>query len=104
MGRIRGPARPTAFQRWMADSGLIHARIAPRRPQQNGIIERSHRTDNEELFRRERFASSEERRYRLRLWEMHYNTRRPHQGLGGLRPIDAYRADYRFHAGSRMLM
>jgi len=66
--------------------GLIHGRSAPHSPWQNGIIERSHRTDNEELFDRERFADAEERRYRLRLWEYEYNTRRPHQALGGRTP------------------
>ena len=47
---------------------------------QNGCIERSNRTDKEELFNRFRFCSSEERKCCLKLWEYGYNYKRPHQG------------------------
>ena len=84
--------------------GLRHHTIRYRSPWQNGIIERSHRTDNEELFHLLRFTSSEERKYQLKLWEFEYNNRRPHQGLKGKTPIEVYRAEYRCHAASRMLI
>ena len=83
---------------------MIHGLSQRASPWQNGFIERSHRTDNEELFEVLDFESSEERRYNLRLWEMYYNHHRPHQGLGGKIPIQVYREDYRMHAASRMLM
>jgi putative transposase len=98
------PERKTAFERMTERLGLIHGRSAPHSPWQNSIIERNHRTDNEELFRRERFADSEERRYRLRLWEYEYNTRRPHQSLAGRTPLDVFVSEYPFHAAARMLM
>ncbi len=98
------PERKTTFERLTQELGLLHGRCARHSPWQNGIIERSHRTDNEELFHRARFADPEERRYRLRLWEYEYNMRRPHQGLGGRTPLEVFVSDYPFHAAARMLM
>lgn len=97
------PERRTAFQRLCAARNLRHATSAPRSPWQNGIIERSHRTDNEELFADTEFTDPEERRYQLRLWEMYYNTQRPHQGLAGRTPLEVFRQDYPAEAGLRML-
>jgi transposase InsO family protein len=98
------PERQSAFERTIAELDLLHGRSQRGCPWQNGFIERSHRTDNEELFHCERFTDPEERRYRLRLWEQEYNTRRPHQGLGGKTPMDVFVSDYLTHVVSRMLM
>jgi transposase InsO family protein len=103
MKRSAHPERKTAFERTVADLALMHAQCEPASPWQNGIVERSHRTDNEELFHRIRFDNSEERRYQLKLWEYEYNTRRPHQGLGGQTPVAVYLSEYVFHAHGRML-
>jgi len=92
------PARQCAFERRMQQLGLRHFRLPPRSPWRNGLIERSHRTDNENCFHTQRFHSSEERRYRHRLWEMHYNTERPHQGLHYLTPRTCFQRDYPFIA------
>lgn len=97
------PERATAFQRLIFDLDLLHGTIRPGCPWQNAMIERSNRTDNEELFHRMRFEDSESRRYHLRLWENYYNNRRPHQGLGMRTPMETYLADYRLHACVRML-
>jgi transposase InsO family protein len=98
------PERRTAFQNQAQALQLIHATIAKGQPWRNGIIERTHRTDNEELFDQMHFASSEERQYQLCLWEMEYNNRRPHQGLEGKCPLEVLREEYRLHAATRMLM
>ena len=98
------PERQTAFQRAVASLGLLHATCQKRSPWQNGFIERSHRTDNDELFHQVHFNSSEERRYYFRLWEMHYNCKRPHQGLNGQFPLAVFRKDYRLFASSCMLI
>ncbi len=95
--------RKSAFEKLVGDLHLLHGTIRPGCPWQNGIVERSNRTDNEELFDREQFVDSEQRRYRLKLWEFEYNTRRPHQGLGGRTPMDIYLSEYRTHAHTRML-
>lgn len=92
------PERQTTFERTIARLGLRHWRIGCRKPWQNGIIERSNRTDNEECFHQQIFTSSDERRYIHRLWEMYYNTERPHQGLQGHVPLTIFQRDYPFHA------
>lgn len=98
------PQRITAFERMAHQLGLRHWRIPRRAPWRNGFIERSNRTDNEECFHRQQFESSEERRYIHRLWEMSYNTRRPHQGLGGETPDAVFRREYARDASVRLLM
>jgi transposase InsO family protein len=93
------PERKTAFERTIARLRLRHWRIAKGAPWQNGIIERSNRTDNDECFSQQQFSCSEERRYVHRLWEMHHNTKRPHQGLDGQSPIQVFERDCPLHAG-----
>ena len=92
------PERRSAFEQTVAALDLLHGRSRPGCPWQNGIIERSHRTDNEELFHCQRFTNSEERRYQLCLWEQEYNYRRPHQALGGLTPREVFVRDYPYDA------
>jgi transposase InsO family protein len=98
------PERQTTFQHTLQQLHLRHGTSMPFKPWQNGIVERSHRTDNEELFHVLRFADAEERRYQLKLWEQEYNWRRPHQSLGGQTPMAVYLQEYPTHAASRMLM
>jgi transposase InsO family protein len=98
------PERKSAFEKKVSSLNLIHGKCCPGHPWQNGIIERSHRTDNEELFHQINFKDAEMRRYQLKLWEFEYNNRRPHQSLGGQTPTQIYLANYRLHAVSRMLM
>jgi len=97
------PDRQTTFQRLLEQLHMIHGTCVPYKPWQNGIVERSHRTDNEELFHVLRFSDPEERRYQLKLWEQEYNWRRPHQALDGRTPMQVYLEEYPLHAGSRML-
>lgn len=97
------PERKTAFTKEVEDSGRIHAQIKKASPWRNGIIERSHRTDNEECFSQIGFSSSEERRYQHHLWEMYYNCYRSHQGLQGKTPLETYKELYPLHAGARNL-
>lgn len=104
MKRSAHPHRTCAFERTIFALDLLHGTIKPGCPWQNGMIERSNRTDNEELFDRMTFADSESRRYYLRLWEDYYNHQRPHQGLGLRTPMDVYRSDYVMHTHTRMLM
>ena len=61
---------------------MIHGLIEKGKPWRNGFIERSNRTDKEAILTQKHFTCEEHRRYELRLWEMHYNRERPHQGLG----------------------
>ncbi len=52
------PERKTTFDRSLERLGLRHWRIARRSPWQNGFIERSNRTDNDECFSLQQFSSS----------------------------------------------
>jgi len=95
------PERQSGFEKALQEEGYKHGLCKPGCPWQNGIVERSHRTDNEECFRLQQFTSTQERQYYLRLWEDYYNWQRPHMGLGGLTPMQAYIQRYPLHARSR---
>jgi transposase InsO family protein len=95
------PGYMSAFERYLKDQGFLHGKSQKRSPWQNGFIERSHRTDNENLFQQFVFTSAEERKYMLKLWEYEYNYLRPHQGLSDRTPIELYLENYPVHAASR---
>ena len=92
------PERTTAFTKTVQTYGGHHALIDKDKPWNNGFIERSNRTDNDEFFSQKHFASSEERQYLFRLWEMEYNSQRPHQGINNKTPLDVFRQKYSYHA------
>lgn len=83
--------------RWIK-LGITPLRIVPGKPQQNGRLERFHRTLKQETAtppamtpgaQLERFAAFTEE----------YNRQRPHQALGGLRPANCYTASERAYKG-----
>jgi transposase InsO family protein len=92
------PQRKRAFEQTIERLGLRHWRIPRGSPWCNGFIERSNRTDNEECFHQYTFSSPEERQYIDRLWEMYYNSERPHQGLDGHTPLAVFHRDYPIQA------
>lgn len=65
--------RPHAFSVLCGEFGATHYLIDPGKPQQNSFVERSHRTDQEKFYDELEFASFEDLRYKLRLWNMDYN-------------------------------
>ncbi len=67
---------------------IEHYLIDPGKPQQNGKVERSHRSDQESFYDRIKFNSVDELKYKLRLWNMYYNDLE-HCGLNGLTPNEA---------------
>ena len=54
-------------------AGIRHRYIRPRRPQQNGKVERSHRIDQEEFWGKHKFTDFEEAAQALTRWERTYN-------------------------------
>ena len=50
---------------------IKHYLIDPGKPAQNGAVERSHREDPEKFYDELSFASAEDLRYRVRLWNMY---------------------------------
>ena len=85
--RFRGP-RLRAF---CARFGISLVFNEPYCPEQNGKVERYHRTfKSEAVWRTISFRDPTETvRYKLALWVGHYNFRRPHGGLGmgGVAPV-----------------
>ena len=65
--------RPHAFSALCQEFRATHYLIDPGKPQQNSFVERSHRTDQEKFYDELEFASFEDLRYKLRLWNMDYN-------------------------------
>ncbi len=62
------------------DLGIEHRRNPPGCLQANGKVERSHRTDEDEFYRRFTFSSAQDLQRLLREWEREYNHGRPHPG------------------------
>jgi transposase InsO family protein len=87
-----GSEFPLAFRLAVEAAGMRHRYIKPRRPQQNGKVERSHRIDSEEFWDRRTFASREEAATALATWEHHYNYVRFSLALGGRTPAEKLEA------------
>ncbi len=83
-----GAEFPFAFSLAVQEAGMKHRYIKPRRPQQNGKVERSHRIDNEEFWGRHVFTAFETAATALRGWERTYNHERFSMALGGRTPSE----------------
>jgi transposase InsO family protein len=83
-----GPEFPLAFRLSVEGAGMRHRYITPRRPQQNGKVERSHRIDSQEFWGRQTFTTRAEAEEALREWEHRYNHERFSLALGGLTPAE----------------
>jgi len=75
-----------AFSWHLEDLGISHRKTRVRCPEENGKVERSHRTDEQEFYSINRFVSIHHLRRLLRQWETEYNSQRPHMALGGKTP------------------
>lgn len=74
------------------EHGLSHRRIKPHCPEENGLIERAHRTFEEALEGEELtdFLQAEKVIDKMIRW---YNEERLHSALGFLRPVDYYQGN-----------
>lgn len=79
---------PFAFALAVEALGIRHRYIKPRRPQQNGKVERSHRIDHEEFWSRQRFDDFAAATVGLRAWESRYNHERFSLALQGRTPAE----------------
>jgi len=79
---------------WWTKLGIVHQRIKPGRPQQNGRHERMHRTLKAAVTRPREFdlAAQQER---LDAFTDEYNNIRPHRALGGVTPASLYQRSSR---------
>jgi transposase InsO family protein len=70
----------------LAEAGVRHLLIPPRRPQVNGKVERFNRTLLEEWAYVRLYRSNGARLQALSSWLQFYNSSRPHTALGGRPP------------------
>jgi transposase InsO family protein len=80
------------FKKVLSEQGLGHVRIKPHCPEENGLVERTHRTVGEVLDELE-LQDLEDARMAIDKIVQWYNTERLHSALQFLRPIDYYRGD-----------
>lgn len=84
-----GPARLTELSVWLLRLGLETEIIAPGKPQQNGRLERLHRTLKAETASPpEEDCAAQQRCFDV--WRGQYNHIRPHEALGMRCPGDVY--------------
>lgn len=65
--------KKSRFQKQLEKMGIKHKRIRPYSPWQNGIVERSHRIDNELFYNKRRFKSYEEMEKAFKRYHSRYN-------------------------------
>jgi len=78
------------FNRVLTEHGLTHVRIRPHCPEENGLVERAHRTFAEVIDEME-FRDVEDARAKIAEIARWYNEERLHSALYFLRPVDYYR-------------
>lgn len=73
------------FDVFCASHGIVHYLIDPGKPAQNGMVERSHREDEEKFYQENSFKNLHDLQKKLRLWNDYYNNLE-HCGLNGKTP------------------
>lgn len=76
---------------------ITHYLIDPGKPAQNGKVERSHRTDQEEFYDRNEFVSFRDLKQKAKMFLDYYNNDREHLGIGGLTPVEKLKTIARFN-------
>lgn len=76
-----------------AEHNIIHYLIDPGKPAQNGTVERSHRSDQETFYDRNKFKSFADLQKKLKEWNIYYNNLE-HCGLSGQTPNE-FLANYK---------
>ncbi len=98
-GRFNRPPVEMLFDRILREHGVEHLLTQPRSPTTTGKVERFHRALRTE-FRTDRvFASLAVAQAELDAWVEDYNTRRPHQGIGMVPPVERFRLPCRCAGG-----
>lgn len=87
------------FEQYLENEGIDHTHARPHHPQTLGKVEALNKRIKSELFDHHHFNSLEQAFSGLTEWVEHYNTKRPHQGIGGfLVPAE------RFHGRSEEVL
>jgi len=97
-----GTEFPLEFALTVQATGIRHRYITPRRPEQNGKVERSHRIDDEEFWQRHSFGSFDDASVALERWERRYNHERFSMALRGHTPSEALAAKLSARASDQL--
>lgn len=89
------------FSWHLEDLGITHRKTRVKSPEENGKVERSHRTDQEEFYSINRFVSVTHCIKLLKEWEKEYNEQRPHMALDGKTPKEYLMEKLKTHAINR---
>jgi transposase InsO family protein len=81
-----GYTRNRSLRELLAGREIKHITTQPYRPQTNGKVERFHQTMGREWAYGMTYRSHRHRNQALPHWLEHYNTRRPHSGIGNQPP------------------
>lgn len=91
MNTDNGSENEGLFSNEMQKNNVFHFYSSRGTPTDNPRVERSHRTDDDEFYQREKnHLSYDELKKKMLEWEHTYNTKRPHQALGYLTPMEFY--------------
>jgi transposase InsO family protein len=80
--------KPHPFEEFLKERGIRHKLIPIATPKQNGKVERSHLTDDEEFYNQRGFRKPAKRRKELSRFLHFYNNRRPNSALGWMTPLE----------------
>ena len=89
--------KPHPFEQTLAEMGIRHKLIPVGKPQQNGKVERSHRTLDEECLNSRVFRKPSPREFAIKRWVNFYNAQRPHSALQWLTPLQKLRSFHEYH-------
>ena len=89
-GRFGLAKTEVLFDRICQENGVRHLLTAPYSPTTTGKVERLHKTMRAEFFNAATCATIEELQAAVDAWVVHYNTERPHQGIGDVAPAQRF--------------
>lgn len=89
------PRQLHAFDKFCASRNIMHYLIDSGKPAQNGTVERSHRSDQEMFYDRNKFRSVSDLHRKIKVWNDYYNNLE-HCGLNGKTPNE-FLADYQIN-------
>jgi hypothetical protein len=89
-GRFGRGQGEVLFDRLCRENGVRHLLTAPHSPTTTGKVERFHKTIRAEFLAGRSFVSLEEAQEQLDAWVAHYNSERPHQGIGMVAPAQRF--------------
>jgi len=84
--------KPHPFEEHLKEKGIRRKLIPIATPKQNGKVERSHRTDDEEFYNQRKFRKVEKRRKEFGRHSDYYNNRRPNQAIDWMTPLEKLRS------------